>query len=38
LPGGQARPALFGAAAAVVLVFASITAPTASQAFIYFQF
>jgi alginate O-acetyltransferase complex protein AlgI len=38
LPGGQARPVLFGAAAALVLVFASITAPTASQAFIYFQF
>jgi alginate O-acetyltransferase complex protein AlgI len=37
LPGPM-RPALLGAAAALIIVFASITAPTASQAFIYFQF
>jgi alginate O-acetyltransferase complex protein AlgI len=32
------RPALFGAAAALVVLFASAAAPTARQTFIYFQF
>jgi len=37
-PRRQLRPALLGATAAFVILFASIAAPTASQAFIYFQF
>ena len=36
--GGYLRPALFGAATALVILFASVAAPTGRQAFIYFQF
>lgn len=38
LPAGPARPVAYGAAAALVLLVASVAAPHASEAFIYFQF
>jgi len=38
LPTGWARPIFYGAAAALVILVGSITAPTGREAFIYFQF
>ena len=38
LPVGALRPVAFGAAASVVVLFASVAAPAATEVFFYFQF
>ncbi len=38
LPSGRARPILYGAVAALVILIGSVAAPTGREAFIYFQF
>lgn len=38
VPAGRLRPVMFGAAASLVVVVASVAAPAGSEAFIYFQF
>src|SRR5438477_2939867 len=38
MPSGALRPVMFGAAASLAIVFASVAAPAGSEAFFYFQF
>jgi hypothetical protein len=38
MPAWRLRPVAFGAAASVVILIASVAAPTASEVFFYFQF